>query len=193
VSVALVRKWFDAEDPELRTIIKRVLHSAAAAAAAACVARSPFDAACAPVNISTENWQLVDVGEFSFRLPPGFAEREARGIDSFVGAYRSSVGDAEVSFDLGRFSSSLPDQPENSEYRRCDVVIDDRPATVVTGELSDPSYSTIGGTHFAAAAWRNIRDTERPRHLTVSTVARDADMIPQLLAVLYSVDIDDDH
>jgi hypothetical protein len=60
-------------------------------------------------------------------------------------------------------------------------------------ELRDPSDSTLGGTHFAAAAWRDIRDTERPIHLPVSTVARDADRIPQLLAVLYSVDIDDDN
>jgi hypothetical protein len=176
---------------------KRALRSAAVlasvAAAAACTGRSPSDAACAPVNISTASWQLVDVGEFSFRLPPGFAARDVRGIDSFVGAYRSSAGDSEVTFDLGLFSSSLPNQAEYSEYRRCNVVIDDRTAAVVTGELRDPSDSTLGGTHFAAAAWRDIRGTERPIHLTVSTVARDADRIPQLLAVLYSVDIDDDN
>jgi len=52
--------------------------------------------------VDTAGWEVVDAGPFVFKLPPGYAERVATGVDSYVGTW--VAGDRAIAFDYGRFT-----------------------------------------------------------------------------------------
>lgn len=142
---------------------------------------------CTAPTVSTAGWETVQEEEFSFRLPPGFQRADVQGIDSEVGLYRNPATGAEVSFDLGWYSNDLSfDSGVYSEYEACTDVIGGRQATVVTGVLRNPSDS--GGRQLAAAAWRDINDSDPAVHLTVWNTAPDTASLETLLAVIRTVE-----
>ena len=163
-------------------------------------------AACAPANrisplppcptppIDITSWELVERQQFSFHLPPGFQQVPAQGIDSDVSRYEADAGASMISFDLGWYSNELREDPARyADYRQCREMIGGRRATVITTRLQNTGSPAEDGRLVAAATWRNIGgapDTSRTKvHLTVWSATRDAERLPQLLAMLRTVRI----
>jgi hypothetical protein len=78
-----------------------------------------------------DGWVTVDVRElFSFGAPPGIREKPVQGIDSLVGTYE--IGEIELHYDYGGYSSSLTEYAPLDGYTRKDVLIDGWAAELVT-------------------------------------------------------------
>ena len=76
-------------------------------------------------------WTTVDVrGHFSIDLPPSAEETPVQGIDSLVGKYR--IGDIELTYDYGAYSSTLEEFSAYDGYARTEVTVDGWPAVLVT-------------------------------------------------------------
>ena len=131
--------------------------------------------------------------QFSFRLPPGFEQVPAQGIDSRVGRYEADDGAAMISFDLGWYSNDLREDPARyADYEQCREMIGGQQATLITTRLQNTG-SPEDGRLVAAATWRNIAgapDTSRTQvHLTIWSTTRNAERLPELLAMLRTVRI----
>ena len=146
-------------------------------------------APCAPSIEAHPDWQLMDRGAFTFRLPPHFRKQPGTGIDSWVESYASEDGDDEVEFDYGQWSSDLrPDSAVNEQYSACVDTIGGKPATIVTLRIRDSRVHKNERPYVAAATWRSLTPSERvATHLTMMTQTRDARRLGDLLAVLRSV------
>ncbi|HEU4454031.1 MAG TPA: hypothetical protein VFR81_13270 [Longimicrobium sp.] len=53
--------------------------------------------------VDTAGWEVVDAGPFVFKVPPGFSERVATGVDSYVGTW--VAGDRAIAFDYGPYTT----------------------------------------------------------------------------------------
>jgi hypothetical protein len=78
-----------------------------------------------------EDWQTIEAGDFSFRLPPGVEDQEAQGIDSQVGQYDGAG--LSVSYDYGGYTNDLSD-------------------VAATGTTEDVQVSGLGGRLITSAA-----------------------------------------
>ena len=77
-----------------------------------------------------EGWNTVDVrGLFSFDVPPSAEEDPVQGIDSLVGKYR--IGDIELMYDYGAYSSTLEEFNSDDGYARRTVSVDGWTADLV--------------------------------------------------------------
>lgn len=176
----------------------RALHFTAcmvvALSAAACVSPgTDAGTTCAPVTLSTDGWQRFDEDGFTLRLPPDFTEVEARGIDSQVGTFRSGDGGTEITYDFGFYSSDLAaDTTRSVESERCTAVIGGKPATIVVATMRNDADVREGRRHMVAGAWRNVvSGGQQAIHLTVWAATSDSTRIPELRAVLQSVQFAD--
>lgn len=111
-------------------------------------AKSPLDSATAAGAVSTAaeasetdyekpaGWMTVDVrGHFSMDLPPRAEEVPVQGIDSLVGKYR--IGDIELTYDYGAYSSTLEELSRHDGYSRTEVVVDGCIADLVATSTGD--------------------------------------------------------
>jgi hypothetical protein len=97
-----------------------------------------------------------------------------------------------ITMDLGWYSNNLqPDSDVYASYTRCSEVIGGRPATVITAIARRPDDRRGDGRYVAAATWRNVAgvgDSVVQTHLTVWTETRDPRRLPELLAMLRTVE-----
>jgi hypothetical protein len=83
-----------------------------------------------------EGWTTIDVrGLFSFDVPPNAKEDPVQGIDSLVGRYR--IGDIELGYDYGAYSSPLEEFSSEAGYARNTVEVDGWPADLVTTDAGN--------------------------------------------------------
>jgi hypothetical protein len=115
-----------------------------------------------------------------------------RGIDSYVEQFEDDRGNAMISLDLGWYSNDLrPDSAFYSSYARCRDVIGGHAATVITGIVRNPQDRRQDGRYAAAATWRDLTGaSDTPQtHLTIWTETRDPRRLPELLAMLRTVQL----
>jgi hypothetical protein len=129
---------------------------------------------------------------FAFRIPPGFRQVPVQGIDSYVEQFEADRGNATISFDFGWYSNDLKlDSAFHTSYGRCSDVIGGRAATIITAVVRNPEDRRQNGRHVAAATWRNVTDapdTIPQTHLTIWAETRDRRRMPELLAMLRTVE-----
>ena len=150
-------------------------------------------APCPAPVIDVSRWDLIDRRIFAFRLPPGFRQIPAQGIDSYVEQFEADGGMSLVTFDYGWYGGDVRFDPGMyAHYDRCTEVIGGRSATLVTAILINPNWPRQDGRQFAAAAWRNVGDLPESvpgkNHLTLSAETRDRVRFRQLLAMLRTVE-----
>lgn len=75
-------------------------------------------------DLDTSKWQLIDDGDFTFRVPPDFAEVAVQPIDSHVRHFATSDGLRRLGFDYGHFSSPLDEYRALPEFAECRVEFD---------------------------------------------------------------------
>ena len=72
------------------------------------------DPRCEPAaRIDTRDWQVIQTGAFSFRIPPGYELQKDRSIDSAVREWRSPGGQA-VGSDYGIYNGPFERGPYSS-------------------------------------------------------------------------------
>lgn len=149
---------------------------------------------CPAPAVDVVGWEVVDRGTFAFRLPPGFRQVPARGTDSYVERFEADGGHAAVSVNFGWYSDDLHRDPEfYARYERCSEVIGGRAATVISGVVRNPHSRRQDGRQVAAATWRNLYDAPDTSgtqgHLTIWGETRDPRRLPELLAMLRTVEL----
>lgn len=95
-----------------------------------------------------EGWKRVSPeGRFSFHLPVDMREQKARGIDSFVGEYRSAK--IRVSFDYGIYSNDLLLYSNQPEYKAKILNLNGQKARIAfyREDNSNTGYRFRGGVH----------------------------------------------
>lgn len=91
--------------------------------------------------IPSAGWRLVDVGNFTINLPPGWKFQERQGIDSHVGEF---VGQGmEIRFDEGGYSYDFRDI-EPSEYVVTYEIIGGYSTKVVSRKVFSRRDAVIG-------------------------------------------------
>lgn len=86
--------------------------------------------------VKPATWITVNVrGLFSFDAPPSATEEPVQGIDSLVGKYR--IGDIELGYDYGAYSSTLGEFSGEAGYARRSVTVDGWPADLVTTDAGN--------------------------------------------------------
>jgi hypothetical protein len=123
-------------------------------------------------------------------VPPGYRSVPTRGIDSYVGQWRS--GESRIAFDLGWYSSRLLPSEEMHSYQSCVAEIGGKPARMVS------FWSRAQRMYFVGAHWvvqegdesGQIAEWRPTIYLTVyamTPTAREADLLRR---VLWSVQFD---
>lgn len=111
----------------------------------------------------TTGWQVVDAGDFVFKLPPGYRDEMPRGIDSYVGRWKR--GERWVGFDYGQHTSDPRGRNRsNPDERLCRERIGGR-----TAILRRPPVSPAAPRRYGLDAWwrsTNSKD-ERVAHLSM--------------------------
>ena len=144
---------------------------------------------CLPPRVDTADWQVVDAGDFTLRVPPGFIRRPFRGIDSSGGGF--DYGKMRVSYSRGFHGFSLvPSDPqEEASYRSCKGVLGGREATLATWRLGPQTNAP--GTIFVGANWDDIGDRRVADRinlsLAVSGTSRGRAGQRLLLAIIHTV------
>jgi hypothetical protein len=86
--------------------------------------------------VKPATWITVNVrGLFSFDVPPNTTEDPVQGIDSLVGRYR--IGDIELGYDCGAYSSTLEEFSSDEGYVRRTVAVDGWPADLVATDAGN--------------------------------------------------------
>jgi len=135
------------------------------------------------VSTSQDNWQIVDAGPFSLRLPPEYRREQVQGIDSLVGRWESSPRHL-VAFDWGPYSNDLRQaRALLRDVVECSEVIDGYGARVVMGLDSEGYWEsrTRIRKYVVTASWREIGP------LTLTATGSSASEAPTLLAIIRSV------
>jgi hypothetical protein len=86
-----------------------------------------------------DDWQTIDAGDFSFRLPPGVEDQEAQGIDSLVGQYDGAG--LSVSYDYGGYTNDLSEVAATGTTE--DIQVSGLAGRLITSEAAD----TAGYAH----------------------------------------------
>lgn len=84
------------------------------------------------LDCAADDWQFIDAGAFSFRVPADLTDENVQGTDSQVGAF-SGPG-LRVSYDFGWFSPNFGDLAATGTSTA--VTTDHLDATLVTADLS---------------------------------------------------------
>ena len=135
-------------------------------------------APCTPPPQGTAGWQLVsDTFGFEFRLPPGYSEIHAQGVDSHVRHFATSDARRTIHLDYGRFSSTLDEYRGSAEFVECRGEIGGHATRVVTAREGGNAYVT-------AVTWRDLTPGA---HLTVAGVTRDRAGRLEIEAALWSM------
>ena len=85
-----------------------------------------------PAGCDTGDWNLVDMGDFTFRVPADLADQEAQGIDSLVGEF--SRPGMTLGFDYGWYSPTFDDLAAAGATATA-VTVDGHPGTLVQADL----------------------------------------------------------
>lgn len=137
---------------------------------------------CAPPDIATDDWSLVERPGFTFRLPPGFRDLNLQPVDSDGKIYELGRGDAFLSFDFGIYGREL------DEYD-CSRDIGGAQARVFV--LDAGSMAFVGGF------WRELGPPTalRPYRVSLSMTGQtwDPEVARSLLAAVYSVELKDEY
>ena len=83
------------------------------------------------------NWKEVDLGNFSFHLPPEMKPINVRGTDSAVWKYVSD--ELELTIDFGLYSEKPWIYEEEPEYREQRIKVDGKKATLCFFRFSEPT------------------------------------------------------
>lgn len=144
-------------------------------------AEPDFHACAAGQDIDTAAWPVVEERDFSFRLPPGFAEDSVQPIDSHVRRWSNGAGGV-LSFDYGWYSSTLAEFRNNDDATECAVTIGSFGATAATarGFEGDPRTD---GAWIVGVTWRDVRPGV---HLTMFGIAPDTALASELMAAMRS-------
>jgi hypothetical protein len=135
----------------------------------------------------------VDRRVFAFRLPPGFQQIPAQGIDSHVEQFEADGGMSRITFDFGWYGGEVSYDPEMyAHYNRCVELVGGRSTSIVTAIILNPRWLRQDGRQLAAAAWRNVLDQPDSvpghNHLTIWAETRDRARFRQFLAMLRTVE-----
>ena len=96
-----------------------------------------------PQPADTAGWTVVDAGPFVLKVPPGFAEQVATGVDSYVGTF--VAGNRAVAFDFGPFTTDPRLRDTAGRAWACETTLAGREAVVWAGtrELRADSTRTV--------------------------------------------------
>ena len=169
----------------MRFLLTSLVMAASVLVPAAAPAPSP-DPSSSPAAIApppgsapgaSTNWQRVDFGALSFRIPPGMTNVPARGIDSLVG--RCNSPGMALTFDFGRYSSSALREATTP------IEVGGRPARILVRSLGPKDYERDGSrgmTNYLLLAVPDGRDT-----LRLSIFCQDPNDLPVARAIADSV------
>lgn len=102
----------------------------------------------------TTGWQVVDAGPFVFKLPPGYRDEFARGIDSYVGHWKA--GQRSITFDWGPYTGDPRDhRGQPGAPRICNARIGGRNALVAEVRQA---HESGGEVYLARGWWRGKRE-----------------------------------
>lgn len=138
---------------------------------------------CTPVA-SVEpppGWRQVDVGDFSFHVPPDMKAVSSQGIDSVVGQYRSDS--LSVGFDYGMNSDPLNDR-QSSGYRSRYERIGGKRAKIVSYHASGAQDS------FRHAIAAHFPEVNGNRKLTVHARCKTANDCETASTLLRTIEFD---
>lgn len=110
------------------------------------------------------DWRKIDLGYFSFYLPPDMKESAAKGIDSFV--WQAVSDSARLTIDLGAHSNNLTSYLEWPGFHQETVVIDARQGRICTFRQSDQFLDSADGDRLYIAAV-HFADIGRGNQLTL--------------------------
>ena len=156
-------------------------------------AHSPLVAvSCPGVAADTSGWKFYDEDGFTVRLPPHYEQQAARGIDSYVGEWRS--GEAIVRYDLGIYSSTLEGEMDEFSKRIVCHASDssNAPRIIVYRENGrgmlvaywpEPTESPIGRIHLSLSGTLSSADSV----VTTRQMASSKRILSELLAIIESV------
>ncbi len=92
------------------------------------------------------NWKKVELGHFSFSIPPDMRDEEVKGIDSAVWQYRS--GGMMLMIDYGMYSNSIESYKGQPDYREEWFLIGGRRAKICTFQLDESHMNTEEDRNF---------------------------------------------
>jgi hypothetical protein len=122
--------------------------------------------ACSATESAPAGWKtLSPISAFQVTVPSDLIEVPVKGIDSFVGRYKSST--LELEFDFGWYSSTLGEwkNPGVGDYSEEQTVIAGRRAKLVFSRAErDNVWAYVAGVHFPEIA----RDEDGVTSLTVT-------------------------
>jgi hypothetical protein len=135
-------------------------------------------------QVDTRSWEEVRLVSFTFRLPPGYRNLNARGIDSYVASWRGREGQ-EIHADYGEYNAPA----------------DERAPGVVVCQKQDGSsapqiafFRTAGPKLGAALYWVASggtgppeREAAHPTTLRMSVSSPREQDLAELLAIVRSV------
>jgi hypothetical protein len=129
--------------------------------------------------VDTAGWQLKRGTDFSFRIPPGYRERESRPVDQEIQWYHGPTG--TVHYSLGPYTD--PPQAGLPGFSQCTESVGGRPAQVST--YRDPR----SGRYVAAGFWDLGQGAMGRVGLRVTATAAHPRHQAEMLAVVRSVEI----
>lgn len=136
----------------------------------------------------TTGWQVVDAGPFVFKVPPGYREEVAQGVDSYIGAWHQ--GARSAGFTYGQYTRDPRERPRaEGDGRVCTARIAGREVAIQEVEQTDPE----GKRHYFVLGWWRLGperdDTLGQPHLQLHARAPAADVpgCAQARAVVRSV------
>jgi hypothetical protein len=150
----------------------------------------PVPPPCPAPRTSIEGERRSPLGDFSIVVPPEFRPVPVRGIDSYVGQWRS--GQAHIGFDYGRYSDPLLPTEGMLDYQACNAEIGGREARVVTYWAEEERAYRVGA-HWVVGGGEpsdRVEGWRSPVYLTVYGSTRSAAEVDRLRKVLWSVRFD---
>jgi hypothetical protein len=139
---------------------------------------------CAIASVDTSNWEHVDTGSFTMRIPPGYRRLSVRGIDSDVGSWEASARRV-ISYDWGEYSNGLSDvRSVLQDVAECRQAIGGHGARLFVGLDPTGNWIRPGARLAIGAAWRSVRPTA---HLTITAASDDESEAAALAATIKSV------
>jgi hypothetical protein len=135
-----------------------------------------------PPTAATTNWQRIDFGALSFRVPPGMTNVLVQGIDSLCGRCESPK--MSLTFDYGRYSSSALREATTP------IEVGGRPGRILVSQLSSDAASRRGEgglTNYFLLAMPNDSSALGSNTLRFSIFYRDPNDLPVARAIADSV------
>jgi hypothetical protein len=138
----------------------------------------------------TAGWQVVDAGPFVFKVPPGYREEVAQGVDSYIGRWHQ--GARFAGFDYGQYTRDPRQRPRaEGDDRVCTARISGREVAIEETEPPDAR----GTRRYVFLGWWRLGpvrdDTLGQPHLQLYAYAPadDADGRAEARTIVHSVRI----